>query len=54
MFDHAKANGNAFSVLQYDEENAILYVAISDFGIGIAQSVRNFDERIKNDKDAIM
>lgn len=54
VFDHAKANGNAFSVLQYDEENAVLYVAISDFGIGIAQSVRDYDNEIKNDKEAII
>lgn len=54
VFDHANASGNAFSILQYDEENAILHVAVSDFGIGIAQSVRNFDKEIKNDKEAII
>lgn len=54
VFDHACAQGNAFSLIQFDEETSILYIAISDFGIGIAQSVSNFDKRITNDKDAIL
>ena len=54
VFDHAKANGNAFSIIQYDETNGRLIVAISDFGIGIAKSVRDFDGDICNDCDAIL
>ena len=54
VFDHARAQGNAFSLIQFDVETSILYIAISDFGIGIAQSVSDFDKRITNDKDAIL
>ena len=54
VFDHAQAKGNAFSLIQYDEETSVLHVAISDFGIGIAQSVSDYDKRITNDKDAIL
>lgn len=54
VFDHAQAKGNAFSLIQYDKETSILYVAISDFGIGIAQSVSEYDKEITNDKDAIL
>lgn len=38
--DHAKANSNAFSFVKYDEKTHILSVAICDFGIGIANSVK--------------
>lgn len=54
VFDHAYANGNAFSLIQFDKERSILYVAISDFGIGIAKSVRDYDKNITTDKDAIL
>lgn len=54
IFDHAQAKGNAFSLIQFDEETSILHIAISDFGIGIAQSVSDFDKGITNDKDAIL
>lgn len=54
VFDHAQAKGNAFSLIQYEEETSILHVAISDFGIGIAQSVSEYDKEITNDKDAIL
>lgn len=54
VFDHADAQGNAFSLIQYDEKNCMLHVAISDFGIGIAQSVRNYDSSVKDDKTAIL
>jgi len=54
VFDHARAQGNAFSLIQFDEETSILYIAISDFGIGIAQSVSDYDKRITNDRDAIL
>lgn len=54
VFDHAQAKGNAFSLIQFDEETSVLYIAISDFGIGIAQSVSDYDKGITNDKDAIL
>lgn len=54
VFDHAQANGNAFSLIQYDEATCKLFVAISDFGVGIAKTVRDFDSRITSDKEAIL
>ena len=54
VFDHANADGNAFSILQYDEISGRLHVAISDFGIGIVQSVRDFDGNVGSDSDAIL
>lgn len=55
VFDHAQANGNAFSLIKFDHEKQILRVAISDFGIGIANSIRNniTDHAIKTDVDAL-
>lgn len=38
--DHANANGNAFSFVKYDSNTHILSVAVCDFGIGIANSVK--------------
>lgn len=53
VFDHAKANMNAFSLLRYDKAKNKLFVAISDFGIGLARSVRNFNKEIPSDIKAI-
>lgn len=53
IFDHAKANGNAFSMVMYDENCQLLQIAVCDMGIGMAQSVRNFDKDIDNDAIAI-
>lgn len=53
VFDHANAGQNAFSLIKYDKNKEILYAAISDFGIGIAQSVRNFKKSITTDKEAL-
>ncbi len=53
VFDHANAGENAFSFIKYDKNKEILYAAISDFGIGIARSVRNFQESIITDKEAL-
>jgi len=52
IFDHADANGNAFSFTKYNEENQKLYVAICDFGKGIASSIRS-KYNVQSDKDAI-
>lgn len=54
VFDHAEADGNAFSLIKYDEESGMLNVAICDFGIGIAKSVRDFDYSISSDTDALL
>lgn len=55
VFDHANANGNAFSLIKFDQTTRILHVAISDFGIGIAESIKNNlnDTNIQNDRDAL-
>ncbi len=54
VFDHANAKGNAFSLIQYEEESNLLYVAVSDFGIGIAKSVSDYDKKVTSDKEAIL
>ena len=51
--DHSRFNGNAFSMLSFDEDTEVLSVAVCDFGIGIAGSVRNFDPSIDDDKTAL-
>lgn len=53
IFDHAEAHGNAFSLIKYDKTSEKLYVAVCDFGIGIARSVRNNLPRIASDADAL-
>lgn len=53
IFDHAGANGNAFSLLKYNSETKILSVAVSDFGKGIAKSIRDNAPNIENDCIAI-
>lgn len=53
IFDHAGAKGNAFSLLKFNPKSKILYVAVSDFGKGIAKSVRENTPNIKNDCIAI-
>lgn len=51
IFDHANADGNAFSFIIYKNEK--LYVAVCDFGIGIAKSVRNTLSEIVDDATAL-
>lgn len=53
VFDHADANGNAFSFIQYDSNRQILYIAVCDFGKGIPTTVRNFKPDILTDEDAL-
>lgn len=53
VFDHADANGNAFSFIQYDEDRHILYIAVCDFGKGIPTTVRAFRPDITTDVDAL-
>jgi anti-sigma regulatory factor (Ser/Thr protein kinase) len=53
VFDHAEAAGNAFSFIKYDEQEQKLYVAVCDFGMGIAAKVRGHFPEISTDKEAI-
>jgi anti-sigma regulatory factor (Ser/Thr protein kinase) len=53
IFDHAEADGNAFSFIKYDEKKQKLYVAVCDFGIGIAAKVRKYFPDIPTDHEAI-
>lgn len=54
VFDHADADGNAFSLIKYEEAEEVLHVAICDFGKGIAKSVRDFNSEIQKDTDALL
>ncbi len=53
VFDHAEANGIAFSFIRYIEDKQKLSVAICDFGKGIATSVKEKYPNIKDDSTAI-
>lgn len=53
VFDHASANGNAFSIISYDDETKVLSYAVADFGIGIPTSVRRFKPEINSDIEAL-
>lgn len=52
IFDHAEANGNAYSFIKYEESTQKLHVAICDFGVGIAKSIQT-KYNVKSDKEAI-
>lgn len=53
VLDHADAGNNAFSLVQYLEDQRKIYVAISDFGIGIKSSVQTVVPSITTDLDAL-
>lgn len=53
IFDHAEANGIAFSFIRYIENDQKLSVAICDLGRGIAASVKSKYPDIKDDSSAI-
>jgi len=53
VFDHADAKGNAFSMLIFNELQGVLNVAVCDFGIGIARSVKDFLGTDISDSEAI-
>lgn len=53
IFDHAEANGIAFSFIRYIEEKQKLSVAICDLGKGIAMSVKEKCPDIRDDSSAI-
>lgn len=53
IFDHSQADGNAFSMIDFDEDRSELHVAVCDFGKGIAQTVKDFVKEDISDSDAI-
>ena len=53
VFDHAQANGIAFSLLSYDEKLGELRGAICDFGRGITHTIKKRYLNVKTDVDAI-
>lgn len=54
VFDHADANGIAFSYIHYDKEEEMIHIAICDFGKGIAKTIRDAYSDIPSDKDALV
>lgn len=54
IFDHAEAKGNAFSLVKYNKNKNRLYVAVCDFGKGIASTIRYRYKDIGSDKEAIL
>lgn len=50
VIDHAKASGNAFSFIRYDEQSQKILIAVCDFGIGIPTSLAN---QSSDDQDAL-
>lgn len=40
VFDHANALGNAFSYIYYSEDERRVYIAVCDFGEGVAKTLR--------------
>ena len=53
VFDHAKAEGIAFSYIHYDEQKGIIHIAICDFGEGIASTLRKVYTEIEKDEEAL-
>lgn len=54
VYDHAEANGNAFSYIQYSPEDKKIYVAVCDLGIGIARSLRTTTQKhLDSDRSAL-
>ena len=51
--DHADANGNAYCQMKYDKTTKILDVAVADFGVGLVNTVKDFDSTIQSDVDAL-
>lgn len=40
VFDHAEADGTAFSYIEYSEKDAIINIAVCDFGRGIPETLK--------------
>lgn len=54
VFDHAEANGVAFSYIHYDDEEEVIHIAICDFGKGIARTIKDAYSDIRDDKEALI
>lgn len=54
IFDHADATGNAFSYVAYDTNTQVVNIAVCDFGIGIAESMRRAGLVDDSDEDALL
>lgn len=54
IFDHANANGIAFSYIYYDEIYEVIHIAICDFGKGISKTMREAFPDIVNDEKALL
>ena len=54
IFDHAEANNNAFSLIKYNKSAEALEIAICDLGKGISKSVREHNDKIEHDTDALL
>lgn len=54
IFDHANANGIAFSYIYYDEADEIIHIAICDFGRGISKTMREAFPEILSDEEALL
>lgn len=54
VFDHAEANGIAFSYIHYDDEEEVIHIAICDFGKGIAKTIKDAYRNISDDKEALI
>lgn len=51
--DHSCANGNAYSFVNYDNENKKMYIAACDFGLGIPYTLKNSGRKYATDSEAL-
>lgn len=54
IFDHAEANGIAFSYIHYDDAEEMIHIAICDFGKGISKTIRAAYPDINDDEAALL
>lgn len=53
VFDHAHANGIAFSVITFNKETQVLDATICDLGVGMVQPIKTAFPSITDDEDAL-
>ena len=53
VFDHAHANGIAFSAITFNKETQILDATICDFGVGMVQPIKDAFLEITTDEEAL-
>lgn len=53
IVEHSEANKVAFSHIHYDEIKKVMHVAICDFGMGMANTIKNAYPSIQDDKKAL-